>query len=255
MAAEVAMAKFSTVPKGDAFPAPPNPSTAPVAPGASVTALIVPKGKLVDFVDGKLRDETKEEYVRQEIEKSLVREYLYPRSEIAVEFRIKMASKAKRADLVIFPAGAPHKQETAWAIIECKAANVPPNHKDEGIEQLKSYMAASLNAEFGMWTNSQERFCFRKVIEDGKPAFVEIVDLPVKGKSLEDAERPTITSLKAATSDALLFALRRCHNYIAGNQGLQKPEAFWELLKIIFCKITDERSDTLQFYATAQERQ
>ena len=25
------------------------------------------------------------------------------------------------------------------------------------------------------------------------------------------------------------------------NQGLQKPEAFWELLKLIFCKIEDER--------------
>jgi type I restriction enzyme M protein len=61
--------------------------------------------------------------------------------------------------------------------------------------------------------------------------------------------------LKAATSDALLFTFRRCHNYIAGNQGLQKPEAFWELLKLIFCKIQDERADDLTFYATSVERQ
>ena len=47
--------------------------------------------------------------------------------------------------------------------------------------------------------------------------------------------------LRPATGDNLLFAFRRCHNYIAGNQGLQKPEAFWELLKLIFCKIYDER--------------
>jgi type I restriction enzyme M protein len=77
----------------------------------------------------------------------------------------------------------------------------------------------------------------------------------MKGKTLDDVERPTLTNLKAATSDALLFAFKRCHNYIAGNQGLQKPEAFWELLKIIFCKITDERADELTFYATTQERQ
>jgi type I restriction enzyme M protein len=52
-----------------------------------------------------------------------------------------------------------------------------------------------------------------------------------------------------------LFAFRRCHNYIAGNQGLQKPEAFWELLKLIFCKIRDERSsDEVEFYATSTER-
>jgi type I restriction enzyme M protein len=53
----------------------------------------------------------------------------------------------------------------------------------------------------------------------------------------------------------LLFAFRRCHNYIAGNQGLQKPQAFWELLKLIFCKIHDERhSDEVQFFAAANER-
>jgi len=60
---------------------------------------------------------------------------------------------------------------------------------------------------------------------------------------------------KPASSDALLFAFRRCHNYIAGNQGLQKPEAFWELLKIIFCKIQDERySEQVQFYVSGAAR-
>lgn len=53
----------------------------------------------------------------------------------------------------------------------------------------------------------------------------------------------------------MLFAFRRCHNYIAGNQGLQKSQAFWELLKLIFCKIRDERhNDEVQFYAGANER-
>jgi type I restriction enzyme M protein len=221
----------------------------------AVAALIVPHGKIVDFIDGTFRNETPEEYVRQEIEKSLVKEYEYPREEIAVENPIKLGSSKKRADLAIFPEGATRKQETIWTIIECKAADIPPNHKTEGIEQLKSYMAACASAEFGMWTNGQERFCFRKVVKGSQVTFAEIVDLPVKGRSLEDAERPTLATLKAAESDALLFTFRRCHNYIAGNQGLQKPEAFWELLKLIFCKITDERAEELQFYATTQERQ
>jgi len=222
----------------------------------NVVAFIVPQGKIVDFIDGALRKETQEEYVRQEIEKSLVREYKYPREEIAVEFGIKFGSNRKRADLVLFPEGAAHKQEHAWAIIECKAENVSPNDKLEGIDQLKTYLAASVSAEFGMWTNGQDRLCFRKVPNNkGGHEFVEISDIPVKGKSLEDAERPSFTSLSAAKSDALLFAFRRCHNYIAGNQGLQKPEAFWELLKVIFCKIADERSSEIEFYATTQERQ
>lgn len=225
-------------------------------PPAEVAALIVPHGKRLDFIDGTLRNETPEEYVRQEIEKSLVKEYLYPREDIRVEFRIKMGTASKRVDLAIFPQDGPFRQENIWAICECKAPAVTPDHRTEGVEQLKSYMAASVNAEYGMWTNGQERFCYRKTrTSAGKWTFHDIADIPVKGRPVEEAERPTITSLKAASSDALLFTFRRCHNYIAANQGLQKAEAFWELLKLIFCKIEDERSNEIHFYATTREWQ
>ena len=220
-----------------------------------VTALIVPQGKILDFIDGKLRNETPEEYVRQEIEKSLVREYRYLQDDIAVEFRVKLGRAPKRADLAIFPEDNPHKQEYASAIIECKASNVSPGNKEDGTDQLKSYLAACVNAEFGMWTNGQERFCYRKTIENDAIQFVDISDIPEKGKTLDEAERPSFRELRPATSDALLFTFQRCHNYIAGNQGLQKPEAFWELLKLIFCKIEDERSAEVNFYTTSKERQ
>ena len=219
-----------------------------------VTAFIIPHGKILDFVDGTLRNETPEEYVRQEIEKSLVREYLYLREEIAVEFRLKVGSASRRVDLAIFPEGSAHKQETAWAIVECKSADVPPSNKKEGVEQLKFYLAACPNAQFGMWTNGRERACYQKS-HGHKIEFVEITDIPIKGRGLDDIERPRRDTLRPASSDALLFTFQRCHNYIAGNQGLQKPEAFWELLKIIFCKIHDERADDLSFFATRRECQ
>lgn len=217
----------------------------------AVTALIVPQGKVLDFIDNKIREETPEEYVRQEIEKSLVREYEYPRDEIAVEFPVKMGVAKKRADIVIFAEGSGRKQEDVWAIIECKNSKITPDNRTDGVEQLKSYMAACMNAEFGMWTNGQVRFCYRKV--NGKPA--EVIDLPVKGAAADDSERPTFDTLKAAESDALLFTFRRCHNYIHANQGLHKEGAFWELLKLIFSKIEDERSEVLRFYATTDEWQ
>ena len=50
-----------------------------------------------------------------------------------------------------------------------------------------------------------------------------------------------------------MFAFRRCHNYIAGNAGMHKDDAFWELLKVIFSKIEDERSGTINFYVTPSE--
>ena len=52
-------------------------------------AVIIQQGKILDFIDGiTQRNETPEEYVRQEIAKSLVREYDYLKAEIAVELLI-----------------------------------------------------------------------------------------------------------------------------------------------------------------------
>ena len=220
------------------------------------TAIIVAQGKVLDFIDGTTqREETAEEYVRQEIAKSLVREYEYSKRDIAVEFKVKLGSSSKRADLVVFPAGSDHAQESAWLIVECKKQDVKPADRKEGVAQLQSYLAACANSAFGMWTNGLERVCYRVVVSKGARTFVEIPDLPVFGRDEREAERPRFDQLKPATSDALLFAFRRCHNYIAGNQGLQKPQAFWELLKLIFCKIHDERhNDEIAFYAGPTER-
>ncbi|MCB2009554.1 MAG: N-6 DNA methylase [Geminicoccaceae bacterium] len=219
-------------------------------------AVIVQQGKILDYIDGTTqRNETPEEYVRQEIAKSLVREYSYEKSEIAVEFILRLGSRKPRADLVVFDPADAHVQDRARLIVECKSQKVKSTDRKDGVGQLQSYMAACPNVAYGMWTNGVERFCYRRVETAGQIAFEEIPDIPSKGRTEDETERPRFDQLKAASSDALLFAFRRCHNYIAGNQGLQKPEAFWELLKLIFCKIHDERtSDQVAFYATSKER-
>jgi type I restriction enzyme M protein len=221
-----------------------------------IAGIIVEQGKLLDFIDGTTqRRETPEEYVRQEIAKSIVREYLYQKSTIEVEFVLRVGSRKPRADLVIFTPDGPHIQESAQLIVECKAPSVKAADKKDGVGQLQSYMAVCPNVRYGMWTNGVERFCYRRLSKDGTITIDEVPDIPEFGKGDETAERPRFDQLKPATSDALLFAFRRCHNYIAGNQGLQKPQAFWELLKLIFCKIHDERqNDEVEFFAAANER-
>jgi len=226
-------------------------------PSGSKPPVIVQQGKLLDFVDQSTqRDETPEEYVRQEIAKSLVREYSYPRHDIAVEFTIRLGTRKPRADLVVFYSGEKHVVENASIIVECKAPKIKPSAHENGVEQLKSYMLACPQALYGMWTNGLERYCYKQVeLPQKRREIVDVPDIPAFGQSEEDADRPHFEQLKPASSDALLFAFRRCHNYIAGNQGLQKPEAFWELLKLIFCKIQDERySEHVQFYVSGSER-
>ena len=82
-------------------------------------AVIVQQGKILDYIDGiTQRNETPEEYVRQEIAKSLVREYGYEKGEVSVEFLLRLGSRKPRADLVIFDEGEKHNQDRARVIIE-----------------------------------------------------------------------------------------------------------------------------------------
>lgn len=216
----------------------------------------VPDGKVADFLTGKFVNDTPEEYVRQNIEKALVRQYKYAPKDCEPEFPIKVGSSKKRVDIVVFGSNLPHAQADAYILVETKKADIKPTHKTEGIGQLQSYMAACLNARYGMWTNGTDRFCYAKRKDaKGGWSFEEIIDIPAFGQTEEDAQRPNRKDLKVATADNLLFAFRRCHNYIAAHEGKQKTEAFWELLKIIFTKIEDERSPQINFYATPSERE
>lgn len=215
----------------------------------------VPDGKVADFLTGKFVNDTPEEYIRQNIEKALVRQYKYVPTDCAPEFTIKVGSSRKRVDIVVFDKDTDHTQANAYILVETKKADVKPTHRTEGVGQLQSYMASCLNVRYGMWTNGTDRFCFAKRADSkGGWTFEEIIDIPGFGQTEADAQRPSRKDLKVATADNLLFAFRRCHNYIAAHEGKQKTEAFWELLKLIFTKIEDERSPKLNFFATPSER-
>ena len=225
----------------------------PSVPGV-VAAGSVPEGKVADFLTGRLFRDTPEEYVRQNIEKALVRQYRYEAADCEPEFKIKVGSSRKYVDIAVFSSGQEHRQENARILVETKKPGTNPGSRTEGIAQLQSYMAACLNAEYGLWTNGDDRFCFAKRAAAGTFSFEEVIEIPAFGQTEADAQRPKRKDLKAATADNLLFAFRRCHNYIAANEGKQKPEAFWELLKLIFTKIEDERSSSINFFVTPSER-
>ncbi|MEZ7744298.1 N-6 DNA methylase [Gemella sanguinis] len=220
--------------------------------------VIIPDGKICDYIDGKFRNDTPEEYVRQTVEKRLVNEHKYSRDRICVEYTVQIGSGKKRADIVIFPdEETDKKQENIKIIIECKSEKIEANNAKDGVAQLKSYMSACPNAEWGMWTNSKEKFVFKKFTDDkGAIQFIDYNDIPSADGNIDDINRPKRASLKNASDDNLLFTFKTCHNHIYVNEGMQKQPAFFELLKVIFCKIEDERNipKALEFYATSEER-
>lgn len=224
----------------------------------NLLVITVPEGKIRDYIDGKFRNDTPEEYVRQNIEKRLVNEHEYPKSLISIEFSIKVGSASKRVDIALFPEDCSNfSQENIKIIIECKKDSIKPSDKNDGVGQLQSYMAASVNCEWGMWTNGQEKEVYRKVTtQSGKITFEEYIDIPSFRTDIEDIDRPKRDNQKKAVGDNLLFAFKKCHNIIYANEGMQKQPAFFELLKLIFCKIEDEKNilEEVQFYVTSKER-
>jgi type I restriction enzyme M protein len=223
-----------------------------------VQVITVPEGKLRDYIDGVFRKDTPEEYVRQNIEKRLVNEHQYPKAFIKIELPIKVGSTNKRVDIAIFPKDCnDFAQENIQLIVECKKENISPNDKNEGVGQLKSYMQSCGNCEWGMWTNGKDKEVFRKYTSSkGKIEFEDYIDIPSFNTPIEEIDRPSRKRQQKASGDNLLYAFKKCHNHIYAIDGPQKQVAFFELLKIIFCKIEDERNlfEEPEFFVSTKER-
>ena len=53
--------------------------------------ILIPEGKIRDYIDGTIRQDTPEEYVRQTVEKRLVNEHKYPKDRIKIEYLVHLS--------------------------------------------------------------------------------------------------------------------------------------------------------------------
>ena len=65
---------------------------------ADTKVIVIPKGKICDYIDGKFRNDTPEEYVSQTIEKRLVNEHKYSTKQICIEYTLQLGSRKPRAE-------------------------------------------------------------------------------------------------------------------------------------------------------------
>jgi len=205
-----------------------------------------PEGKIIDFIDGKLRFHNDFEQIRQNFERTLLEEYQYNRDDISVDFRIKVHDGSrmvsKKVSLVVFHSNKTKKsEENILIVIQIAKHKVQPTDSKKGTDDLEKFLIACPNAQFACWTNGIDTFFFQKKKLKFDTDIVTVNDLPKKG---EDASSIFITDrsrLRIATGNNLLFAFKRCHNFIHANQGGSKEQIFWEFLKILFAKIEDEQ--------------
>lgn len=216
----------------------------------------IKEGYLYDPVAKKQRKATEEEYVRNAMIFSLLKEYDYKFEQMETEFSIKVGSSTKRVDIAIFPDNIEHRQENIYIIVECKATKIGLADKDAGIGQLISYVASCPACMYGLWTNGAG--CLRQVVkreEVGSGSVGEVnSDIPRYGQVIADDKGPRLEELIPATTESLKWRFKKCHDIIA-TSGDDKMTAFWELLKVIETKIEDEKEDKefADFYCTVSE--
>lgn len=144
---------------------------------ADTKVIVIPEGKICDYIDGKFRNDTPEEYVRQTVEKRLVNEHKYFPEQIRVEYTLQLGSRKPRADIVIFESkDTAQTQENIKIIIECKKETVDARNDDNA-----GYIYAYLKSKIGqqiLLTNS-----YGAVITHIEPE--HLADVPIPNAPVE----------------------------------------------------------------------
>lgn len=194
-----------------------------------------------DFATGKLVDLAKpEERVRQEYERVLVESYGYAKADLDIGVRIPRGTGhfPDEADIVVY-SGADGRDPARdiLGIVETKR-----KERTDGIGQLKSYMTAT-SARFGVWTNGEDiAFLYRD------PASAQVLEdylhnIPAKGQIVDDVGRLTKEDLRPFERQELKVAFRRILNTLYANTNISRREKLGgEMIKLIFCKIQDEKT-------------
>lgn len=221
----------------------------------------VPEGKIVDFIEGKLRKDSETEQVRQDFERTLIEEYCYDRADIAADVRVKVQDGSrlapKKASLVVFKPGSTERdQNAAHVIIQIVRPGTQPSDSKIGVAELERMMIACDNARFGCWTDGTETAYFQKRKQKFDTEIFPVNDFPRKGEDDSAIFTTDRSRLRVATGNNLLAAFKRCHDFIHANQGGSKEQIFWEFLKMLFAKIEDEQDEGRPHFAirNADER-
>jgi len=202
------------------------------------------QGYIHDWATGKVIDGRKpEEKVRQDYEHILFNDYDYAKEQMDIEVSIQRGEKHskknqnERADIVIYKTSDKNKREQNEDILGIIETKRPT--KKEGIKQLTSYMSAT-SAQWGVWTNGDAiEYLYRNpVTGEIKEGFV--YQIPKNGETFENIGRIAKNNLKPASNLKLIF--RRLLKTLYANTNISRREKLGnEMVRLIFCKIWDER--------------
>ncbi len=200
---------------------------------------------LIDILSGEERKRTEKEEIVQRMIQVLAAEYHFPLETLARDVPIALEIAGRRrtkiADLVVYGTGRAHTLDQIERIVVVQPPGTKPNDTTRGVEFLKDLLYAVDQCEFGVWTNGRDIAYFQHQQGIVQAQFTELTDFPGSDESLDDLNRPDRRIARVAVAEDLRETVLRCHDYLYGNQAMTAPRAFAELIKLIFCKIADER--------------
>ena len=190
-----------------------------------------------------------EEFVRQWIVAELIETYGYPETwigeRLVIEEPVKMGSSKKEADIAL-----KNSSRRPFLFVETVVRGAGKPEFLEKERQLETYLSATHTATIGMVTDGESTRCLRKKVDPND--FDYITDVPafgasVTGKARLVREGPSDTGSSRKTGLTALSGqyeqkLFECHSAIRDVDGLHADEALDELCKVLFAKISDERS-------------
>ncbi|MGY1948301.1 methylation-associated defense system DNA methyltransferase MAD2 [Nocardia asiatica] len=230
--------------------------------------------EIIDYITGDPVKMRGNEEVRQEIARALFHEYGISVDDMARDFPIPIQvqggrNSRKKADIAIFKPGTVHHLDNLQRVVVCKpkpkagrtATKIRTfQQAQQDLEELEVLLGTEKtpNAEYGMWANGIDFFFLHKVTSRFGAKFEPLANWPVAPDSVGTRSVASTAKLRRGEAAMLRTAFRRCHNYIHGNEGMQKDTAFWQFLYLLFAKIHDERTvkrtgQAPRFYALHHE--
>jgi type I restriction enzyme M protein len=209
----------------------------------------VSDGMVQDLITGATVKLNDKEAIRQEEERKLLEELGYEHADYKDLIRLNLSIKPSQGKAKRFPLVVLHQPKPGEALPPAKRAfilyDIQPKKKAEdskaGAEALADLLTDIPSAEYAVWTNGTDQVVWFKQRTALKIRTLYANDIPRYGKGIEDTFEPGRRKLRKAVSGSLRQAFRRCHDYIFAIRGGSNESVFWELLKIVFAKIEDER--------------
>lgn len=186
--------------------------------------------------DKKYKLSNPEEQVRLEWFLDLLTKYQYEPQNIDLEVEMPKRVPNQFADLVIYEDGVDNK----YFVIEFKKADITDNEFEQAVKQGIWNGRVLKSKYYGTIAWETVRF-----FEEGKDDSLDdaFYSIPVKyGKPEEwTFTKGGVVDLEPVTMETLETALSKAHQTIWRGGKRNPAEAFWEVAKIIFIKVSDEK--------------